>query len=66
MSTCYGVWSGFAQAVQHAVANMATEIEAARLLVYNSARLQQAQKPFMKEAAMAKFYSSGEHPCTPR
>ncbi|KAF2358276.1 Acyl-CoA dehydrogenase/oxidase C-terminal [Trinorchestia longiramus] len=46
------------QAIQHAVANMATEVEAARLLVYNAARLQQARRPFVKEAAMAKLYSS--------
>lgn len=46
------------QAVQHAVANMAMEVEAARLLVYNAARLQQAGLPFVKQAAMAKLYSS--------
>jgi alkylation response protein AidB-like acyl-CoA dehydrogenase len=37
---------------------MATDIETARLLVYNSARLKMAGKNFLKEAAMAKFYSS--------
>ncbi len=46
------------QAVQHQLAYCATYIEAARLLVYNAARLRDAGKPFMKEAAMAKLYSS--------
>lgn len=34
------------------------EIEAARLLVYNAARLKEANKEFVKEAAMAKLYAS--------
>ena len=46
------------QALQHQIATVATQIEAARLLVYNSARLREAKKPFVKEAAMAKWYSS--------
>ena len=46
------------QGVQFQLARMATEIETARLLVYNSARLKMAGKNFLKEAAMAKFYSS--------
>jgi alkylation response protein AidB-like acyl-CoA dehydrogenase len=37
---------------------VATEIEAARLLTYNAARLKEQGKPFVKEAAMAKLYSS--------
>ena len=37
---------------------MATEIEAARLLVYNAARLQDAGMPFLNEAAMAKLFCS--------
>jgi alkylation response protein AidB-like acyl-CoA dehydrogenase len=37
---------------------MATEIEATRLMVYNSARLKDAGMPFVKEAAMAKYFSS--------
>jgi len=37
---------------------MATEIEAARLLVYNAARLRDAGMPFLSEAAMAKYYSA--------
>lgn len=35
-----------------------TEIEAARLLTYNAARLKEAGKPFTKEAAMAKLYAA--------
>ncbi|HWA96336.1 MAG TPA: acyl-CoA dehydrogenase [Terracidiphilus sp.] len=46
------------QAVQFAIADMATRIEAARLLVYNAARLRDAGKPFVKEAAMAKLFAS--------
>ncbi len=46
------------QAVQCELAEMATEVEAARLLVYNAARLKEAGRPFIKEAAMAKYYSS--------
>ena len=46
------------QAVQFQLAEMATQIEAARLMVYNAARLKDAGLPFVKEAAMAKLYSS--------
>lgn len=46
------------QGVQFQLAEMAIDIEAARLLVYNAARLKDAGKPFLKEAAMAKVYSS--------
>jgi butyryl-CoA dehydrogenase/short/branched chain acyl-CoA dehydrogenase len=46
------------QGVQFELAKMATEIEAARLLVYNAARLRDARLPFLTEAAMAKYYSS--------
>lgn len=46
------------QAVQFQLAEMATEIEAARLLVYNAARLKDAGLPFLKEAAMVKYYAS--------
>src|SRR5205085_2025192 len=46
------------QAVQFQLAEMAVEIEATRLLVYNAARLKDAGKPFLKEAAMAKLFSS--------
>ena len=46
------------QAVQFALAEMATEIEAAKLLVYNAARLKDAGHPFVREAAMAKYFAS--------
>ena len=46
------------QGVQFQLAQLATEIEAARLMVYNAARLKDAGKSFLKEAAMAKLYSS--------
>lgn len=46
------------QAVQFQLARAATEIEAARLMVYNAARLKDARLPFVKEAAMAKLYAS--------
>ena len=37
---------------------MATDLEAARLMVYNAARMKDAGQTFVKEAAMAKLYSS--------
>ena len=46
------------QAVQFQLAQMATEIEAARLLVYNTARMKDAGMNFLKEAAMTKLYTS--------
>ncbi|HUF88498.1 MAG TPA: acyl-CoA dehydrogenase [Gemmatimonadota bacterium] len=46
------------QGVQFELAQMATELEAARLLVHNAARLKDAGLPFLREAAMAKLYSS--------
>jgi butyryl-CoA dehydrogenase/short/branched chain acyl-CoA dehydrogenase len=46
------------QGVQFQLAEMATELEAARLLVYNAARLKEMGRPFVKEAAMAKLHSS--------
>lgn len=46
------------QGMQFQFADLATEIECARLLVYNAARLKDAGKPFLKEAAMAKLKSS--------
>ncbi len=46
------------QGVQFQIANAATELEAARLMVYNAARLKDAGKPFLREAAMAKLFSS--------
>ncbi len=46
------------QAVQFALAEMATQIEAARNLVYNAARMKCAGVPFVKEAAIAKLFAS--------
>jgi alkylation response protein AidB-like acyl-CoA dehydrogenase len=46
------------QGIQFQLAEMATEVEAARLVVYNAARLKDAGMSFLKEAAMAKYYSS--------
>jgi butyryl-CoA dehydrogenase/short/branched chain acyl-CoA dehydrogenase len=46
------------QAVQFQLAELATQIEAARLLTYNAARLRDAGLPFVKEAAMAKLFAS--------
>ena len=46
------------QGVQFELAQMATEVEAARLLVYNAARLRDAGMPFVTEAAMAKYFAS--------
>ena len=46
------------QAVQFTIANMATEIEAAKLMVYNAARLKDAGQPYVREAAMAKLFAS--------
>ncbi len=46
------------QAVQFSLAEMAIEIEAARLLVYNAARLKDAKLSYIKEAAMAKYFAS--------
>jgi short-chain 2-methylacyl-CoA dehydrogenase len=46
------------QAIQFQIAELATQLEAARLLTYNAARLKDARLPFVKEAAMAKYFSS--------
>jgi alkylation response protein AidB-like acyl-CoA dehydrogenase len=46
------------QAVQHQLARAAVEVEAARLTVYNAARLRDAGRPFLQEAAICKIFSS--------
>jgi short-chain 2-methylacyl-CoA dehydrogenase len=46
------------QGIQFQIAQAATELEAARLMVYNAARLKDGRKPFLREAAMAKLFSS--------
>jgi alkylation response protein AidB-like acyl-CoA dehydrogenase len=54
----FGKPIGEFQAVQFQLAELATEIEAARLLTYNAARLRDTGAPFVKEAAMAKLFAS--------
>jgi butyryl-CoA dehydrogenase/short/branched chain acyl-CoA dehydrogenase len=46
------------QAMQFQLAEMATEVEAARLMVYNAARLKDRGEDFLKEAAMCKYFAS--------
>lgn len=46
------------QGLQHQVAYVAIQLEATRLLTYNATRLVEAGRPFIKEAAMAKYYAS--------
>lgn len=46
------------QAVQFTLANLATDIEAARLMVYNAARLKDAGQSYVREAAMTKLFAS--------
>lgn len=45
--------------MQHQIAQIHAELEAARLLVYNAARLVEAKQEFAKEAAIAKLIASG-------
>ena len=54
----FGQPIGKFQSVQFELAQMATEVEAARLLVYNAARLKDAKQPFLTQAAMTKLFSS--------
>nr|XP_057918140.1 short/branched chain specific acyl-CoA dehydrogenase, mitochondrial [Doryrhamphus excisus] len=46
------------QGMQHQISHVATQIEAARLLTYNAARLKEAGRPFIKEACMAKYFTA--------
>ncbi len=46
------------QAIQFKLADMATKLRAARMLVYSAAELKEAHEPYSKEAAMAKMYAS--------
>jgi short/branched chain acyl-CoA dehydrogenase len=46
------------QSMQHQIAQLATQIECARLLTYNAARLVESGEPFVKQAAMAKWYAA--------
>ncbi len=54
----FGKSIGEFQGVQFSLAEMATKIEAGRLMVYNSARLRDAGEPFVTQAAMAKYFCS--------
>ncbi|MDP9348145.1 MAG: acyl-CoA dehydrogenase [Gemmatimonadota bacterium] len=54
----FGRRIGDFQGVQFQIAQMAVDLEAARLMVYNAARLKDAGQPFVQEAAMAKLFSS--------
>jgi len=54
----FGRAIGSFQGVQFQLAEMATEVEAARLLVYNAARLKDTGQPFLTQAAMAKLFAS--------
>ena len=46
------------QAIQFQLARLATDVEAARLMTYNAARRKEARQPYLKEAAMTKYFSS--------
>jgi butyryl-CoA dehydrogenase/short/branched chain acyl-CoA dehydrogenase len=46
------------QAIQFQLARLTTDVEAARLMTYNAARLKDARVPFLKEAAMTKYFCS--------
>lgn len=54
----FGMKVGQFQGMQHQLAQAWTEIQAARALVFNAARLKEAGKDFVKEAAMAKLFAS--------
>jgi butyryl-CoA dehydrogenase len=54
----FGRHIGSFQGVQFQLADMATEVEAARLMVYNAARLKDAGKQFVTQSAMAKLFAS--------
>jgi short-chain 2-methylacyl-CoA dehydrogenase len=51
----------FLQGMSHQIAVVHSEIEAARLLVYNAARIKEAGLPFIKEASIAKYIASGHY-----
>jgi alkylation response protein AidB-like acyl-CoA dehydrogenase len=54
----FGKAIGEFQGIQFQIAQAATELAAARLMVYNAARLKDSGQPFTQEAAMAKLFSS--------
>lgn len=56
--SAFGQQIGEFQSIQFMLADMATEIESARLLTHSAAQLRQSGKPFTRQAAMAKLYAS--------
>jgi alkylation response protein AidB-like acyl-CoA dehydrogenase len=54
----FGKAIGEFQGVQFTLAEMAVDVEAARLLVYNAARLRDAGQDYVQQAAMAKYFAS--------
>lgn len=54
----FGKPIGFQQAISFKIADMATKLRCARMLVYSAAELKEAHEPYAMEAAMAKMYAS--------
>lgn len=54
----FGKPISYNQAIQHQLADMATEVEAARLLIYEASRMKDAKVPFSRYSAMCKLYAS--------
>lgn len=54
----FGTYVGDFQGMQHQYAQLSTDIHAAELMLYNTCRLKERDQPFVKEASMAKLYSS--------
>ncbi|RKX24583.1 MAG: acyl-CoA dehydrogenase, partial [Candidatus Zixiibacteriota bacterium] len=54
----FGKPISYNQGIQHRLADMATELEAARLLIYETAMLKDAKRPFSRQSAMCKLYAS--------
>ncbi len=54
----FGKPISYNQGIQHRLADMATELEAARLLIYEAALLKDAKKPFSRQSAMCKLFAS--------
>ena len=54
----FGKPIGFQQAISFKIADMATKLRCARMLVYSAAELKEAHEPYATEAAMAKMYAS--------
>lgn len=54
----FGKPIGHFQAIQHRLADMATELQAARLMIYEAAMLKDAKRPFTQQSAMCKLYAS--------